>query len=370
MNGPIDYDAPLAGTAHERDDAKNRAIGVRVDEASALARRLNTDISADAWGYRQFDDLADELQRAVVSDQLRSAAQGLAENLVEARLHERAVRELVGPNGVPMAGQNASLNDHLLNDNLELNVVGFFRAFGSALDCLAAVLIGVLRVPMSLQYADMGRLSRFDPQAPGRDAPDPLEDTQRHAWAELADLLRAERERDPSGWYVWGLETRNALLHRGRGLKAFLPRPISGRLMVVSNESPAALYRYDYYLRRRPWLPGIVQLARANGPGGVWLHEPAQDTLAGLFERLNEMVEQLAAWALARWDDQEQARNLVAPERAWKPVREVESEFGGFGEPTAPTSFTALVVNTQDTEQLGLAEKLRLWLLDEQSGED
>jgi hypothetical protein len=35
--------------------------------------------------------------------------------------------------------------------------LGFFRAFGSTLDCLAAVLIGAVRAPMSLRFAGMGR---------------------------------------------------------------------------------------------------------------------------------------------------------------------------------------------------------------------
>src|SRR4051812_24683187 len=102
MSDDIDYDAPLEGNALEREEAKNRALGVRVDNANTLAGRLQADISAEAWGYRQLDDLDDERQRATVSDQIHNAAQGLAENLVEARLHERDVRELVGPNGMPM----------------------------------------------------------------------------------------------------------------------------------------------------------------------------------------------------------------------------------------------------------------------------
>jgi hypothetical protein len=119
-------------------------------------------------------DIEDEIQRATVSDQIRSAAHGIEENLLEARLHELDVAALVGPHGLPMPYENASINDHLRNDRLEMNTVGFFRAFGSTLDCLAAVLIGVVRIPMSLRFADMAALARFDPTASGRLVPSDL----------------------------------------------------------------------------------------------------------------------------------------------------------------------------------------------------
>ena len=45
--------------------------------------------------------------------------------------------------------------------------MGVFRAFASALDCLAAVLIGAARIPMSLRFADLGGLARFNPAATG-----------------------------------------------------------------------------------------------------------------------------------------------------------------------------------------------------------
>lgn len=360
-----DYNAPLDRNAQERDEAKVSALGVKLDASQALTTQLNADISADAWGYPQFDDIEDEQQRATVSDQIRSAGHGVAENLIEARLHEVEVRRIVGPNGVPMASNSASLNDHLRNDHLELHVVGFFRAFGSTLDCLAAVLIGALRVPQSLRLADMARLSRFESTSAGRDVPDDMPSEQREAWEQLVQTLAAEREQASGGWYVWGLEMRNALLHRGRGVKGFMPRPMSGRLAVVSSQNPASLRRYDYYLRKRPWLPDIVQMARAQSPSEVWLHEPVQETLAGLFEHLNLMVERLAAWVHRRWREQREQRTLVSPVRAWRLTPRPDTSFAGFGEVAGEPHFDAIVVNPATTEHFRLAEELRLHLLRE-----
>ncbi len=358
----VDFDAPLPGDAGERDEAKKRALGLRLDEAKALTAALDADLSAEAWGYAQLADIGEEVQRTTVSDQIRSAAHGIEENLVEARLHELDVSGLVGPHGLRMPYENASVNDHLRNDRLEMNSVGFFRAFGSTLDCLAAVLIGVVRIPMSLRFADMGALARFDPAATGRLVPDDVSGEQRDAWAELVNLLDDLRRREPAGWYVWGLEVRNAMLHRGRGVRAFLPRPRTTRLQVVTDTPLPALLRFDYYLRKRPWLPDLVQLARAESAGDVWLHEPVQDTLRGLFERLGDMVAELATWALTQWANQAETPTYSAPTAAWQLGREPETDFVGFGERRAGAEFDAIMVGPGGVEPLRLAEQLRLRL--------
>jgi hypothetical protein len=229
----IDFDAPLPGNAQQRDEAKKVALGLRLEELRELVAALDAQLSAEAWGYAQLDDIDDEVQRAVVSDQIRSAAHGIEENLLEARLHELDVGDLVGPNGLSMPYSNASINDHLRYDRLELHIVGFFRAFGSALDCLAAALIGAVRVPMSIRLADMGRLTTFDPEAGGRLWPDNVPETQREAWRALIDLLAAARKREPAGWYVWGLEDEkrapSSRARRERPSSAANEWPPSGR---------------------------------------------------------------------------------------------------------------------------------------------
>ena len=363
----VDFDAPLGGSCQEREDAKNEALGLRLEETRALTAALDAELSADAWGYAQLSDISDEVQRATVSDQIRSAAHGVGENLIEARLHELEVAELVGPNGLTMPCTNASINDHLRNDRVEMHTVGFVRAFGSTLDCLAAVLVGAVRAPLSLRFADMGRLAQFDPAADAKFVPEDVPDAQREAWAELVALLDDLRQREPAGWYVWGLETRNAMLHRGRGVKAFLPRPTTRRLELITNTPLPALLRYDYYLRKRPWLPDLVQLARAESAGDVWLHEPVQATLHGLFSGLSTMVAELATWGLGQWEGQAQNQTYTAPVIAWRLGREPETEFAGFAEQRTAADFDALMVNPATTEHMRLAEQLRVRLVKERN---
>jgi hypothetical protein len=73
------------------------------------------------------------------------------------------------------------------------------------------------------------------------------------------------------------------------------------------------LARYDLYFRRRPWLPTIEHLGRSHQALENWLPEPAQDTITGLRGLLNDLVEELASWALRVWDQQAQKPFLVAP---------------------------------------------------------
>jgi hypothetical protein len=59
-----------------------------------------------------------------------------------------------GPTGLPYPDAADSLNDMLRYERLRGSVAGFFDAVGTALECLAAVLIVVARAPFSVQRAD------------------------------------------------------------------------------------------------------------------------------------------------------------------------------------------------------------------------
>jgi hypothetical protein len=103
-----------------------------------------------------------------------------------------------------------------------------------------------------------------------------------------------------------------------------------------------------------------VQLARAESAGDVWLHEPVQDTLRGLFEHLSGMVAELTAWALTQWARQAEAPTYSAPTAAWQLGRGPETEFAGFGERRAAAEFDAIMVGPGAVEPMRLAEQLRL----------
>ena len=152
--------APEPGDAVEKEWSNAAALGLRLSETRELIQRFGADFAVEHWGFAQFADLA-ERQRAVVPDELWAVNQAIPTNLVEMALHEREVNRLVGSDGLSMPREGAAASDYLVFNSLYAHVAGYFRAFGSALDCLATAIVGVLRLPVSIRraaWADLGRV--------------------------------------------------------------------------------------------------------------------------------------------------------------------------------------------------------------------
>lgn len=291
-----DWNAPLNGDGRARPAALRAALGLEIPELDHFLSSLEEELSADAWGFERLSEL-EEGQRALVSDQFLSAAYGLRDALTDASISLREVHQHTGPNGVSYFDKNDSLNDMLRHEQLRRSVAGFFDALGTALDCLAAILVVVTRAPISVQRADFGQLRQLDPDARHKAFDSEVPESQKDTWRALLNALADGESVGPDGWLDWSLEMRNALTHRGRVTNIYLPRSISGQIMVPPTSVPQALYRYDLFLRRRPWLPEIEGMLVANGLPESVLDEPAGRTIEGLRSVLGSYVEALLAWA-------------------------------------------------------------------------
>lgn len=322
-------------------------IGVRVERLRRLVAELQTDFRPEDWGFAHYDDIQDLRQRAIVSDQVLTAADAVLTNLVEARVCEIDYSERADE-GIRFR----DVQDLAHNTRLDLAVVGYFRAFGSALDCLSAVVIGLLRVPSSIQKASMHRdLFDLDPARASTDE-------QRLAWADVKALLDRHRAGPPDGWIDWALGTRNAFVHRPRQIRMMLPRPAKTRLVlppqVVRDEM-----RFELHLRRRPSLPDLQHLALRDGRvEDLFLHESAGQTLRGLTELTNIFVDNLAG-LLVNVCGRLRSRALVltAPAERWQPEADAAVAFNGFA-PVAPTRFETLVGHPLMVKRLALAQRI------------
>lgn len=236
--------------------------------------------------------------------------------------------------------------------------VGCFDSFGTALDCLAGVLIAVARLPLSVQRADFSQLTGLDADAAhGRAFAEPASPAQRDVWRALKRELVLGRQVAPApDWLEWSLEMRNALTHRGRVTNVFLPRRISGTLAVPPTTRPERLLRYDLHLRSRPWLPEIEGMLAGGGFAGSWLDEPAGRTARGLLGALVAYCEQLIAWANKQWTTD--VVGVVAPVRRWLLPSQPGIKFTG----VAPGGTTPIqgAIGAINEEHLSLAEQLRL----------
>ena len=350
-NDPLNVDGP------SRSAALRRAVGVTTPELTSLISELNQAISCSAWGFAQLADLDDLEQRALVSDQLLSAADGTLEALLDAAISAREVSEYTGPTGLPYPDAADSLNDMMRLERLRRAVASFFDAIGTTLDCMAAVLVVITRAPLSVQRADFAQLSRLDATKPYATAfANPVPQHQRDRWSELVVELDEATAVGPNDWLQWSLEMRNALTHRGRVTDVYLPRKISGQLAVPPTSEPQKLYRYDLHLRRRPWLPAIEGMLAGPGLPNSWVDEPAGRTIDGLRDALVKYCERLAHWTTAHWSNVAQ-EGLVAPVLRWKLPAAPLLTFDGV-RPGNTTPIQGAIGNINE-EHLRLAERLR-----------
>lgn len=345
------------------DAARRRELtlaSLRVDtrNLTAFSARLAADFSADDFGFAQLAGLADPHTRGVVSDQLVSSVDAITINLVEARLHERAFAELIGPNGRAIPDPERPEDDLALLE-LGMHLTGFFRALGSVMDCLAAAVVVVARLPEPVARADQSSFGRVLERA----------ETEA-ALSGLAAAVRASSEAKPVGWLEWSAEMRNNVIHRARQLAVWLPASGSrtgSRFFVRTARKTHELVRMRPHLRRNPWLPDMDALSRPGAVGGAWMAEPATVTLPRLRERTNELAEAVSNELLRLWEQtaigsvellapaEEWGR--AAPRSAWR-VEKAE-QFAGFDSEYWTPPLAAIRMSPRDAARAELAERLR-----------
>lgn len=354
---PTDWDAPLNADGPSRSAALRSALGLTATELPSFIGELHAGISSAVWGFPQLAGIPDVEQRALVSDQLLSAADGMLDALVDGAISVLDVDVHTGPTGLPYPDAEDSLNNMLRYEWLRRAVSDLFDAVGTTLDCMAAVLVVVTRAPLSVQRADFAQLSNLDPEKAHAAAfAEPVPEVQHDLWADLLAELRAAATDGPPDWLGWSLEMRNALTHRGRVTNVYLPRSISRRLAVPPTSQPQRLYRYDLHLRRRPWLPALEGMLAGPGLPDSWLDEPAGRTAEGVRDALLKFVERMMRWAAELWGADLQQR-LVAPIRRWGLPAPPSIAFAG-ARPGGTTPISGAIGGINE-EHVRLAERVR-----------
>lgn len=340
----------MAANADQKRQEVVARLGVALPHASELAERLLKSISSEAGGLPFFEDLPFHV-RAVVSDQLVGAARAIEVNLVEARIHE-SNRAAIGEGGFGFPVTSA---DHERAIRYEAEGVAFFRAVGSALDCFAAVVVGLLRVPVSIRRASFGDVLRVDP----RNAPD---EELKRIWGELRKLIAREAN-SPTDWLAWTLEMRHAVMHRARLMHILVARPTESLPLALPAQVAAELVRErlraDSHFRRKPWLPDMQHLADAQAVADdAILREPEAVTLRGIADATNRLVELCSACLLDNWAIIEKS-DIPSPVGVWLPEAEKEIDFRGFIPDHELPPMSAMVISPRDSERVRLAIRLR-----------
>jgi hypothetical protein len=351
----------MPADSEDRDRHLQSKLGVEAAALDALRDALHASYSVNEWGFARYASLPDQRARAISSDMVLSSADAVAVAAREMALHERAFARLLGPNGRTVPGPHTSDEQYAEFHELQMHGVGALRAFGSALDCLTAVAIGVTGARISIHAASATAM--FQPLTVSSDAPQ----GQIEATSQVSSVIAAAIAEPPAGWAQWALEMRNSVVHRARLLQTWLSQP--GRqpgqpqLLVQTEQPLASLVRAEPHFRRTPWLPDMDALAAPHPVTGLWLAEPIQVTLEGLRRRLVLMMDRVGQALLEIW--QQDSSGWVWPAQAWSagphPSARLNAAaaFVGFEPqyPVPPPGFLAM--HPRSARRAELAERLR-----------
>lgn len=349
--------------AEARDDELDEHLDTQVPALKSLWDRLLENYDVAAWGLREFAGISNEEQRAIASDLVLSAVEGAHVNLRELAMSAADVARYSGPNGTTMPGPETTLDDYLDAKRLHRAITETFRALGSTLDCLAALTIGILGLPNSLQAAAGSVLLNF-PEL-GWEAPRSQHEARERVQAGFEAIAE-----DPAGWLAWGLELRDAVVHRGHLTQIMLTRPAGvGPQFIVRTDTPFQyLVRMEPHLRGRPWQPDMLSLSAQGSIAGamVWLPEPAAQTTAEVKVRTVNLVRAISE--LLREALDADRSGWLLPEKQWrlerapartKPRTARAMRFSGF-DPTYPVPpLSQIRVHHKSVPRLQLAERLR-----------
>ena len=217
---------PFPDDGRSPDDKFADQLGIYVDNVRRLAGEIAGDRDRSAPGIRWWSHL-DARRRILLGDQLLECVGSIETNLVEARLHFLEGREawdrittfalgLVIANGHPKLPPYRNGKAHLPDALARLHTVGFFRAIGSAFDCLGSAVVGVLGLNTPLLTADLGKALRAIAKRRGRSR-SPQEDL----WLAFLDHFdELENQSGPPGWRQWATDMRNMYVHRARRMHA------------------------------------------------------------------------------------------------------------------------------------------------------
>lgn len=325
------------------------SVGADVPSAHKLVGEVFDDLSRQDFGISWWQPVPKQ-ERILISDYLYQCSEGIETNLVEAKLHflewlhikdqvDAKMADIIKrtPDGTltqKFPPSDAPIDD--LPHRLEgLHICGFFRAIGSALDCLGGAIIGVLGLNFALRYNDIGNARRAlekikNPLTPGE-----------QLQAAFKDFLESQiKDSGPEDWLVWVDQYRNMFVHRGRRitLSELVPREV---LLYDAKGQPIPRLRSELHLAKYPDRSDAEAFIRSD----VILNEGAESTLAGVFKSTSELLEAVCARLASIWQERRKNPSLIEqPPAQWKPNMK-PCNFAGYDQTALPMSASALTSN-------------------------
>ena len=322
------------------------------DTRSAVNRRFDSVIRADVpSSIKLFNEITGDLdthsfgiswwqtpvqERILISDYLYQCADGIEKNLVEAKLHyfewldlrERQNNKIADgikfhPDGEPYFKHPAAQApiDDLINRMEGLHLCGFFRAIGSSLDCLGAVIIGVLGLDTSLRHSSIDIAERTLLAVKNSGTPGTA------LQIEFRDFFEdLKKQSGPEDWLEWADQYRNMFVHRGRRLTNNEIVPREPRLYDSKGawipRANATLHLVKYPDKSEA--EALIKLE-------MLLKEDADETLKGIFRSTRELEETTCDRLLSIWEERRANPTLIEqPQTQWLRKRLKQCAFSGY----------------------------------------
>jgi hypothetical protein len=341
---------PYATTRDELDRRFEAFIGADIPSAGKLFLEIFHDLDANNFGISWWRSTPVE-ERILISDYLYQCAEGIEKNLTEAKIHylewadarERQNNRIVDgikfhPNGEPYFKHPPSTApiDDLPNKLEGLHLCGFFRAIGSSLDCLGAIIIGVLGLNTSLRRSSINIAEKIlsNVKATG----DPGIQLQ----IDFRDFFEDKKKSSgPEDWLEWTDQYRNMFVHRGRRLthNQLLPRepPLYD---AAGNWIPRATS--SLHLAKYPDKSDAEALIKLD----MVLDEDADKTLNGVFQSCRKLEEVICARLLYIWEERRKDPSLIQqPQTQWADKKLRTCTFNGYGKNAVPLKASEMTGN-------------------------
>ncbi|MBZ5555341.1 MAG: hypothetical protein LAO21_21750 [Acidobacteriia bacterium] len=335
------------------DGAEDRfysSIGADVPSAAKLSNEILGDLDNSSLGISWWGSLPTQ-ERILISDYSYQCATGIEVNLAEAKLHylewldarERdnkriadvISRDASGQLSCKMPPSRSPLDD--LPSRLEaVHVCGFFRAIGSSLDCLGAMMISVLGLSTPLRRTDIGKaenaLSRI---VDSNTAGSRLQIDFRTFYEQARRLCGVE------DWLEWANQYRNMFVHRGRRITYHRIIPREALLLDAKGQIiPRATS--TFHLAKCPDRSEIEAFIKSKD---ILLGEDADITLKGIFKSGRDLQENICERLLSIWCERRKSPAMIEqPIDQWD-ARIRPCNFDGYEPNSQHHSDTLAVIN-------------------------
>lgn len=352
------------------DAGFDRVVGVALPNLGRLVTAIDADLDEHVYGigWWKGHPIGDK-RRILASDHMLQCLRSVEVNLREARLHQmswvhctavddasmlNAVSYQPQPNGtfapMPKHPRRVKGTDDLARHLAEMHSAGFFRAIGSALDCLAGGIIGVTAVPKDLLKADFENLRSWFRTGNPR-ASSYVASYHRNLGAVLEGVVTAA---GPADWTLWASQVRNMLVHRGRRWQISMLNPRKTGLLD-GRGLPQLLTSVEHHLPTAPSHSDIEAMV-AFGNNAPQLTEDAHVTLDGLHRSSTQLVEDVSAILLRAWLlRRAQPSTVPQPIEQWKntPGAPVPT-FPGYA-PGAPLAMDTMMTSPEAVRRFRVA---------------